>query len=487
MAHRFNPAPGWPQPPQGWTPPAGWRPDPSWPPAPEGWQFWVDDDAAGSAAGVPTSAPDAGSAERPGPATTAGQPSAPAPQHLGPSAAAAAAPGPAAGDLHGAEPSAQSAPVDQPLGQEPFTQQSPQAFGGQPTEHVPQQQAPSFGQDQATEHLQQPGAPFDQPTQQFGAPQPYSGAPTQQFGGPDQTQQFGQPSEGGYGGAGAGFDYAGAQPEQGTSPYAGQQAQPYQQYPGQQYPGQQYPGYADPAGGPGGPGGSGKKRTGLIVTIIVIIALVLAGIVWGIIALLSGDDSGGEPTAGPTQTQEAPTPDPTQTTPPTTQPSPDPSTAPDPEPEEGGNVVELAPGEFATVTSLGTEIGELTITDIETGWSPDPNNIMCSAPEDGTEYALLHVEVNTNSNVEPSGHIFTGIEFSTVDADGNEAGSNLVFQGMLCLDDSEILPSEWQADESYSGLVLASFTPETTFVQFHDFLDFSGEAPSYRWRIADFS
>jgi hypothetical protein len=40
---RFNPAPGWPPVPEGWSPPAGWQPDPSWPPAPAGWQFWVDD------------------------------------------------------------------------------------------------------------------------------------------------------------------------------------------------------------------------------------------------------------------------------------------------------------------------------------------------------------------------------------------------------------------------------------------------------------
>ncbi len=40
-APRFNPAPGWPVPPEGWSPPFGWTPDPSWPPAPPGWQFWL--------------------------------------------------------------------------------------------------------------------------------------------------------------------------------------------------------------------------------------------------------------------------------------------------------------------------------------------------------------------------------------------------------------------------------------------------------------
>lgn len=44
---RFNPPPGWPQPPAGWVPPPGWRPDPAWPPMPEGWQLWLrDGDAA---------------------------------------------------------------------------------------------------------------------------------------------------------------------------------------------------------------------------------------------------------------------------------------------------------------------------------------------------------------------------------------------------------------------------------------------------------
>src|SRR5260221_5152237 len=46
---RFNPAPGWPRPPEGWVPPEGWQPDPAWPPAPEGWSFWVP--APGAPAG----------------------------------------------------------------------------------------------------------------------------------------------------------------------------------------------------------------------------------------------------------------------------------------------------------------------------------------------------------------------------------------------------------------------------------------------------
>ncbi|MBR7193507.1 hypothetical protein [Gordonia sp. SCSIO 19800] len=43
MAKKFNPAPGWPEAPEGWLPPEGWAPDPSWPAAPEGWTLVVDD------------------------------------------------------------------------------------------------------------------------------------------------------------------------------------------------------------------------------------------------------------------------------------------------------------------------------------------------------------------------------------------------------------------------------------------------------------
>jgi len=41
---RFNPPPGWPRPPAGWTPPADWRPDPTWPEPPPGWQVWLPDE-----------------------------------------------------------------------------------------------------------------------------------------------------------------------------------------------------------------------------------------------------------------------------------------------------------------------------------------------------------------------------------------------------------------------------------------------------------
>ena len=57
MKHRrpvvFNPPPGWPKPPKGWTPPNGWTPDPAWPAPPPGWQLWISDGTpAGDGASV---------------------------------------------------------------------------------------------------------------------------------------------------------------------------------------------------------------------------------------------------------------------------------------------------------------------------------------------------------------------------------------------------------------------------------------------------
>lgn len=46
MGLRFNPPPGWPPAPPGFTPQPGWQPDPAWPPPPPGWQLWVPGESA---------------------------------------------------------------------------------------------------------------------------------------------------------------------------------------------------------------------------------------------------------------------------------------------------------------------------------------------------------------------------------------------------------------------------------------------------------
>jgi len=79
---RYNPPPGWPPPPRGFTPKPGWQPDPSWPPPPPGWQLWVNDDEPPAQAwgGQPPPAQDwAGQATAQGPGTAPGWAAEPAP------------------------------------------------------------------------------------------------------------------------------------------------------------------------------------------------------------------------------------------------------------------------------------------------------------------------------------------------------------------------------------------------------------------------
>jgi len=45
-ARRFNPPPGWPPVPAGWTPPTSWVPPADWPPVPEGWVLWLEAEAS---------------------------------------------------------------------------------------------------------------------------------------------------------------------------------------------------------------------------------------------------------------------------------------------------------------------------------------------------------------------------------------------------------------------------------------------------------
>lgn len=56
MTWKFNPPPGWPQPPDNWVPAHDWKPDPSWPAAPEGWQFWMETEPS-TASAVEAQAP----------------------------------------------------------------------------------------------------------------------------------------------------------------------------------------------------------------------------------------------------------------------------------------------------------------------------------------------------------------------------------------------------------------------------------------------
>lgn len=69
----FNPAPGWPKPPDGWAPPKGWSPDPAWPDPPPGWRLWLPADLSTDEVSIQEgSDPARGSLPSPAGATIAG-------------------------------------------------------------------------------------------------------------------------------------------------------------------------------------------------------------------------------------------------------------------------------------------------------------------------------------------------------------------------------------------------------------------------------
>jgi len=77
---RFNPPPGWPTPPEGWSPPTGWTPPPAWPAAPEGWQLWLPDESVAAPAAMgQRRSPDTAVPETPVPARVAGPAAQPGP------------------------------------------------------------------------------------------------------------------------------------------------------------------------------------------------------------------------------------------------------------------------------------------------------------------------------------------------------------------------------------------------------------------------
>lgn len=74
---RFNPPPGWPQPPEGWQPPKGWTPDPTWPDPPEGWQLWLavnEHETDGPTVEADTEADKTAESSRPGRSSNTEQP-----------------------------------------------------------------------------------------------------------------------------------------------------------------------------------------------------------------------------------------------------------------------------------------------------------------------------------------------------------------------------------------------------------------------------
>jgi len=330
MAYRFNPAPGWPAPPEGWTPPEGWQPDPAWPPAPEGWQFWVweDDTPAAPATGESAAAdpvveaplsrqhPEAepaaplGTPEHPEApfsaydATTEPRPDQGDGEHLqapfsgegpGESDAPPADAAPGETPEQASEQAPGQAPVADPGQGEPHAPFSEQEREAEPPAHPgtrehPQAvfstdddagEEPELGQGMAGQP-QDPAEPAPAPT-----PPPAVFPPGASGTGHESPQPYAeQPADRGWGqpGGQAPDPVDPAPPHQPPQPYA-QQGHPAPQHAPQQ-PGQHHRQSAHPA-----PQSPPKKGKGMLVALIIVAVILAIAFVWALISFFGNGAS----------------------------------------------------------------------------------------------------------------------------------------------------------------------------------------------------
>lgn len=522
MAYRFNPPPGWPQPPQGWRPPAGWQPDPSWPAPPEGWEYWVADAPAEN------------------PVESAAEPAAPAAPLAEPgveSVAEAAAP--AAPELDAGSAPADAAEAEQAADPDPVSD----ADGAAPAGNVAGAGRSASTEAPATTQLpvtEAPGRqhPGDDPTQQFsagtstrqlpqwgGVPQPPPPGPASPHAQQPQHAPPPQPQwgTGSAGQAAPAAPYAGGAPQQSPPPpYAGGHQQQSPPPPGAAPAGPQAsmppvgggysaappPGSGPQFGGPSssqpfqqaGPFGPGqvpptKNRTPLIVggivTVIVVVLLVVLAV-----RLINGDDEAGG--TGPTPTAAAPSTDPAddpttpaQTDDPSDQPTDDPTDQPTDDPTgssgAGGTLTALAPGDPAIVTGASGEPEvEVALVSVERNWQPDgAQAVVC--PDPVGEYLALEFEFTTlPALAEGSGtYSFAGFEIGLANDNGTALEASGV-SGLFCLGSDRQAPVDMGPGETFTGWAVVDAPAEGSQVLWESWLDFTGEQPTYAWSIADF-
>jgi hypothetical protein len=258
------------------------------------------------------------------------------------------------------------------------------------------------------------------------------------------------------------------------------------------------PSYTPPGGGPyASPGGPtpGKRNTGLIVGLVVVAALVLGGIAWGISSLLSGGDDP-DPTAT-TQTSDPATTDPATTDDPTDPATTDEPTDPattdeptDPATTDAGadGVVNLTGEEPALATgSVATEpIAEIRLQQVVTGWQPSANSMFCPDPENG-QYLGLEFEITTTEALaeeDPPTYTFIGWEIGA-EVDGVAIETSGFGSGIFCLESDQQFPSEMEPGQTATGWVVLDVPETVTAVTYENLFDWTGEADSYRWVLAD--
>jgi hypothetical protein len=295
MGLRYNPPPGWPPAPDGFTPEPGWTPDPSWPPAPPGWQLWVDD---GQPADPPWSQEATRYASPGSPATpyaSPGSPAGSASPYADPGTPAAPYAGPGSPATPYASPGNPASPYASP-----GSPASPYAGPGTPYASPGSPGTPYAGPGSPATPYASPGSPGTPyaspgtPATPYASPgnpgTPYAspGSPASPYASPGSpASPYASPGSPAspYASPGSGAPYPGTASSPGPGPYPG---------PGSPYGGgSSYGAYGGPAGPYGGYGPAGTGTSGLAIASLVLgflgglLITGIAGIVFGIAALNS--------------------------------------------------------------------------------------------------------------------------------------------------------------------------------------------------------
>lgn len=128
-------------------------------------------------------------------------------------------------------------------------------------------------------------------------------------------------------------------------------------------------------------------------------------------------------------------------------------------------------------------IAELRLQQVVYDWQPT-NDFFCSGATQG-QYLGLEFEITTTqalSQEDPPTYNFLGWEIGAeLDGAALEASG---IDGMLCLDASQQAP-EMGPGETATGWVVLDVPENVTAVTYANLFDFTGEAPKYRWVLAE--
>lgn len=89
----------------------------------------------------------------------------------------------------------------------------------------------------------------------------------------------------------------------------------------------------------------------------------------------------------------------------------------------------------------------------------------------------MHIEVTAHRDVTD----FQLLNFGVADADQVPISEVTPFSGLFC-DNPNPLPTEMNADQTYTGTLILDVPEEATYILWEDWLDFSGDGPTYLWQ-----